>query len=84
MRVAMLSERLHRKNDPVPGLHPQPEDVFEDCTVGGARATHQEKALGSLEIGKTADLIVLDTQRAHLVPCGRIFGLDLQWPAIRH
>jgi 5-methylthioadenosine/S-adenosylhomocysteine deaminase len=74
MRVAMLSERLHRKNDPVPGLHPQPEDVFEDCTIGGARATHQEKALGSLALGKTADLIVLDTQRAHLVPCGRILS----------
>jgi len=74
MRVAMLSERLHRKNDPVPGLHPQPEDVFEDCTVGGARAIHQEKALGSLAVGKNADLIVLDTQRAHLVPCGRILS----------
>jgi 5-methylthioadenosine/S-adenosylhomocysteine deaminase len=74
VRVAMLSERLRRADDPVPGLTPQPEDVFEDCTVGGARATHQEKALGSLETGKTADLIVLDTQRAHLVPCGRILS----------
>ena len=74
MRVAMLSERLHRKADPVPGLTPQPEDVFDDCTIGGARATHKEKELGSLEVGKTADLIVLDTQRAHLVPCGRILS----------
>ncbi len=74
MRVAMLSERLRRGNDPVPGLHPQPEDVFEDCTKTGTRAIRQEKALGSLEIGKTADLIVLDTQRAHLVPCGRILS----------
>lgn len=74
VRVAMLSERLRRAADPVPGLHPQPEDVYEDCTLGGARAIHQEKALGSLQIGKTADLIVLDTQRAHLVPCGRILS----------
>jgi cytosine/adenosine deaminase-related metal-dependent hydrolase len=74
MRVSMLSERLHRKMDPVPGLHPQPEDVFEDCTVGGARAMHQEQTHGSLAVGKTADLIVLDTQRAHLVPCGRILS----------
>jgi 5-methylthioadenosine/S-adenosylhomocysteine deaminase len=42
--------------------------------VGGARAIHQEKALGSLAVGKNADLIVLDTQRAHLVPCGRILS----------
>ena len=74
MRVAMLSERLHRKMDEVPGLHPQPEDVFEDCTVGGAKATHKENQMGSLALGKTADLIVLDTQRAHLVPCGRILS----------
>lgn len=33
---------------------------------------HQEKLLGSLEVGKKADLVVLDTRRAHLVPAGRI------------
>ena len=32
----------------------------------------QGTRLGSLEVGKKADLIVLDTQRAHLVPAGRI------------
>ena len=32
----------------------------------------RESVLGSLEVGKKADLIVLDTQRAHLVPAGRI------------
>jgi cytosine/adenosine deaminase-related metal-dependent hydrolase len=32
----------------------------------------QEKLLGSLEVGNKADLIVLDTQRAHLVPAMRI------------
>ena len=29
-------------------------------------------ALGSLEVGKKADLLVVDTRRAHLVPAGRI------------
>ena len=28
--------------------------------------------LGSLEVGKKADLLVLDTLKAHLVPAGRI------------
>ena len=32
----------------------------------------QEKLVGSLEVGKKADLLVVDTQRAHLVPAGRI------------
>ena len=71
MRIALLTERISR-NDPNPGLRPQPEDVLEDATLGGARAVTQEKLIGSLEVGKKADLIVVNTQRAHLVPAGRI------------
>lgn len=70
MRVALMTERI-RRNDPMPGLHPQPEDVLEDATQGGARAVRQPQLVGSLEVGKKADLLVVDTQRAHLVPAGR-------------
>src|SRR5437773_3949587 len=73
MRVALLTERISR-NDANPGLRPQPEDMLEDATQGGARAVQQGKVLGSLEVGKKADLIVLDTRRAHLVPAGRILS----------
>jgi cytosine/adenosine deaminase-related metal-dependent hydrolase len=71
MRIALLTERISR-NDAIPGTRPQPEDMLEDATKGGARAVHQAALLGSLEVGKKADLIVLDTLRAHLVPAGRI------------
>ena len=71
MRVALLTERI-RRDDANPGLRPQPEDVLEDATQGGARAVRQGTLLGSLDVGRKADLIVLDTQRAHLVPAGRI------------
>jgi len=71
MRIALLTERI-RRDDAFPGVRPQPEDALEDATLGGARAVRQERFLGSLEVGKKADLIVLDTQRAHLVPAGRI------------
>ncbi len=71
MRVALLTERV-RRNDPIPGLQPQPEDMLEDATQGGARAVRQGKLLGALEVGRKADLIVLDTRRAHLVPAVRI------------
>jgi cytosine/adenosine deaminase-related metal-dependent hydrolase len=73
MKVALLTERISR-NDSNPGLRPQPEDMLEDNTQGGARAVRQTKRLGSLEVGKKADLIVLDTLRAHLVPAGRILS----------
>src|SRR4051812_47467022 len=71
MRVALLTERI-RRDDANPGVRPQPEDVLEDATLGGARALRRATAVGSLEIGKKADLLVLDTRRAHLVPAGRI------------
>jgi len=71
MRVALLTERI-RRDDARPGLRPQPEDMLEDATLGGARAVGQAAAIGSLDVGKKADLIVLDTQRIHLVPAMRI------------
>jgi len=71
MRIALVTERISR-DDPFPGVRPQPEDVLEDATLGGARALRQGKTTGSLEVGKKADLLVVDTERAHLVPAGRI------------
>jgi cytosine/adenosine deaminase-related metal-dependent hydrolase len=71
MRIALLTERI-RRDDAFPGVRPQPEDMLEDATLGGARAVQQRPQVGSLEVGKKADLLVVDTQRAHLVPAGRI------------
>jgi cytosine/adenosine deaminase-related metal-dependent hydrolase len=71
MRVALLTERI-RRNDAAPGLRPQPEDMLEDATLGGARALRQAKTIGSLEVGKKADIIVVDTQKANMVPAMRI------------
>ena len=76
MRIALLTERIRRNRDgdEVPGLQPQPEDMLADATQGGARAVQQEDLIGTLEVGKQADLLVVDTQRAHLVPAGRILS----------
>ena len=71
MRVAMLTERV-RRDDEFPGVLPQPEDVLEDATLGSSRAVRQSTTVGSLEVGKKADILVLDTQRIHLVPAVRI------------
>jgi cytosine/adenosine deaminase-related metal-dependent hydrolase len=70
MRIALVTERI-RRDDPFPGVRPQPEDVLEDATLGGAHALGQRTLVGSLEVGKKADLLVVDTRRAHLVPAGR-------------
>ena len=73
MRFALAMERIQRDDD-IPGLRPQPEDMLEDATRGGARAVRQSADIGSLEVGKKADLLVLDTRRAHLAPNGRILS----------
>lgn len=38
------------------------------ATIGGARGLHMESAIGSLEVGKKADLIVLNLNAPHAVP----------------
>lgn len=45
-------------------------DVFEMATLGGARALGLEDVIGSIEVGKRADLAVVRTQAPHLVPAG--------------
>lgn len=37
-------------------------------TMGGARALHMEDRIGSLEVGKRADLILVDLEAPHMVP----------------
>ena len=68
MRAGLFLERV-RRNDEV---YPQPEDVLEWATMGGARALGMEDSIGSLEAGKKADLFILDLLRPHLVPSLRV------------
>jgi cytosine/adenosine deaminase-related metal-dependent hydrolase len=73
MRIALLTERI-RRDDEFPGVQPQPEDILADATQGGARAVRQSQALGVLDVGRKADLLVVDRLRAHLVPAGRFIS----------
>jgi 5-methylthioadenosine/S-adenosylhomocysteine deaminase len=45
------------------------------ATSSGARALGLEKLIGSLEVGKKADIIVLDTNRPHLTPLYNPYSL---------
>lgn len=45
-----------------------PITVVEMATMGSAKAIHMEDKLGSLEVGKLADIIVVDTKSPNMVP----------------
>ena len=45
-----------------------PGRVLEMCTIDGAKALGMEKEIGSLEVGKKADIVLLDLRRPHLYP----------------
>jgi 5-methylthioadenosine/S-adenosylhomocysteine deaminase len=48
--------------------------VVEMATIGGARALHLQKLIGSLEIGKKADLILVDTGGPHATPMYDVYS----------
>ena len=68
MRAGLFLERV-RRNDQ---MDPQPEDVLEWATAGGADILGMGPETGSLEAGKKADLFLVDMMRPHLVPTLRI------------
>ena len=45
-----------------------PIDVVEMATIGGARALHMEAQIGSLEVGKLADIVVISTHDVNMTP----------------
>jgi 5-methylthioadenosine/S-adenosylhomocysteine deaminase len=50
------------------------EQVVEMATIGGARAIHLEKQIGSLETGKKADVILVDTRAPHATPMYNVYS----------
>jgi len=44
------------------------ETVIEVATINGAKVMGREDEFGSLDVGKKADLIIIDTDQPHLIP----------------
>ena len=64
IRLAALVAKV-REDDPT---HVPARDAFEMATIGGARAVHMGDITGSLEIGKRADLVVMNMGGVHNWP----------------
>jgi len=63
MRLAAILQAMRTR----PGILPA-RDVLWMATRAGARTLGLEDAIGSLEVGKRADVIVVDRDRPHLAP----------------
>jgi 5-methylthioadenosine/S-adenosylhomocysteine deaminase len=49
--------------------------IFRLATIDGARALNISEQVGSIEVGKCADLIAIDVAKPHLTPIHDIFAL---------
>jgi 5-methylthioadenosine/S-adenosylhomocysteine deaminase len=50
------------------------EEMFMMATIGGARALHLEEQIGSLEIGKRADIVIVDFDRPNQTPLYNLYS----------
>jgi 5-methylthioadenosine/S-adenosylhomocysteine deaminase len=50
------------------------KDALEMATIGGAKAIHMEKEIGSLEVGKKADLILMNLNTPNAVPLYDVYS----------
>lgn len=51
-----------------------PKDIVYMATLGGAKALHIDNYVGSLEKGKKADLIIIDTKSPNITPIHDIYA----------
>jgi 5-methylthioadenosine/S-adenosylhomocysteine deaminase len=65
--------KLHKQISGDPKTLPA-EQAFEMATIRGARALHLEKLIGSLEVGKRADLVIVDFDTLHQTPFYNVYS----------
>ena len=64
LKIAALLHKLHSKNPEILSA----KKSLEIATLGGARALGLGDKIGSIEVGKQADLILIDLNKPHLTP----------------
>lgn len=65
--------KLHKLNSKNPTVL-SAQEALEMATIRGAKAIHLEKEIGSLEVGKRADLIVINLQTSHHQPLYNLYS----------
>ncbi|MCL4458840.1 MAG: amidohydrolase [Chloroflexi bacterium] len=68
MRVAAFLQKVTKMNPAVVSA----DQVLDMATIGGARALGMEHEIGSLEVEKKADIILVDLSKTHMRPINNI------------
>lgn len=70
MKVASYMQKvLHKKASCI-----QAKEILEMATIEGAKVLGLEKEIGTLEVGKKADMILINLQKPHLQPIHDIYS----------
>ena len=70
MKAASLLQKVHHQDAGVI----DPHAVLRMATAGGAKALGLESVCGTIEVGKRADLILVDVDTVHSQPVNEIFS----------
>lgn len=66
--AALLISQIHGPDQLSAG------EVFRLATIGGAKAVGMENEIGSIEVGKSADIIAIDLNQPHMTPVHDVFS----------
>ena len=66
-KVIRTAAIVHKTINDDAGLN-SARDMIKMATLNGAKALNMDDEIGSLEVGKKADIILIDTRKPHLTP----------------
>lgn len=72
MEVMKTAALLHKVTEPDFERWPTVAEVLDAATIGGARSGVLDDSIGSIEVGKRADLVMFDTRTLAFMPTNRL------------
>jgi 5-methylthioadenosine/S-adenosylhomocysteine deaminase len=70
MKIASLLQKINKFNTTVLPA----QKALEMATINGAKALGMEDKIGSIEVGKLADIILMDFRKPHLTPMHNVYS----------
>lgn len=71
MKIGLI---VHRGAEGEQGTEPQPEAIFDAANLNGARSIGRQDDLGSIEVGKKADLTIINLNTPAMRPITNLVG----------